>query len=545
MDVTSLRRKLYLQVLLCGVLGFLIPVLRCVIQGLPAPSMHDEYSYLLAADTFAQGRLSNPSPGLPLFFDAPHVLVEPTYQSKYPPGGPLIMAFGQVVFGHPAWGIWISCGLFSAAICWMMQTFGLMRWAMLMAVLFSCVLIPKSRMGYGYMPSMLTGAAAAVFFGGLNQTLRRPIWWSTTLLSLGVVGLSVTRPYEGALLCLGCLPAFLIWILRDTRVSLAVKINNVVIPGAILIGASAVCLGTYNEAVTGSPLKLPYSLHHQQYFHRGLFVFQGNQKPTRAVCPRIDSVYQQLSKGPVSQDDFRLLKNGVKRSYTSLQSVLGMQGWPATFLAVLVLLGFMDRRLRRYVPALGLWFAGQSIATWHMPWYAMPVVPLVYVALVSVIQKPLRRWRCRPLEWSNRLPAWTPWMAAVAVLVAMIWFGPAMARESSAILRKKPSIDFWKNSDNGIPDVSVASRLGLMQYLESQTGRDLVFVSYASDYSVHDEWVYNRADLPNSEVILAHDLGDEQNQKLIAEYSHRTVWKLHLERSSKTLTPWRRGEPVK
>ena len=136
-------------------------------------------------------------------------------------------------------------------------------------------------------------------------------------------------------------------------------------------------------------------------------------------------------------------------------------------------------------------------------------------------------------------------MAAVAVLVAMIWFGPAMARESSAILRKKPSIDFWKNSDNGIPDVSVASRLGLMQYLESQTGRDLVFVSYASDYSVHDEWVYNRADLPNSEVILAHDLGDEQNQKLIAEYSHRTVWKLHLERSSKTLTPWRRGEPVK
>src|SRR5579863_909822 len=82
----SLSHRQLLSGALVATLSLLINSAIVFHIGFPQPRVQDEFSYLLAADTFGHGRLTNPPPPFPEHFETPHVLVRPTYMSKYPPG---------------------------------------------------------------------------------------------------------------------------------------------------------------------------------------------------------------------------------------------------------------------------------------------------------------------------------------------------------------------------------------------------------------------------------------------------------------------------
>src|SRR5438094_1304486 len=61
-----------LAVSFAGLFSLLVNASMALVLGVPPPAVHDEYSYWLAADTFAHSRLSNPPHPLWVHFESMH-----------------------------------------------------------------------------------------------------------------------------------------------------------------------------------------------------------------------------------------------------------------------------------------------------------------------------------------------------------------------------------------------------------------------------------------------------------------------------------------
>src|ERR1700716_1600278 len=130
-----LARKKSLSVALVGLAALLLRLAILPICPIPKPFIHDEFSFLLAADTYASGRLTNPTPAMWVHFETFHVTMSPTYMSMYFPAQGLVLAAGKVLTGHGWFGILVVTALMCSAICWMLQAWLPPTWALLGGIL--------------------------------------------------------------------------------------------------------------------------------------------------------------------------------------------------------------------------------------------------------------------------------------------------------------------------------------------------------------------------------------------------------------------------
>jgi hypothetical protein len=214
-----LARREMLSIFLVGVLAFAGSMAVSLLIRFPEPTIHDEFSYLLAADTFASGRLTNPTHPLWRHFESIHIIQQPTYASKYPPAQGMMLALGQVVGGHPVVGVWLGIALACAAICWMLQAWLPRRWALLGGLLIALNLGFFGYWSQKYWGGAIAATGGAMLFGALRRLLKRPAAASAIILGIGLVILANSRPLEGLIASLPAAVIFLVAMFRSGRLS--------------------------------------------------------------------------------------------------------------------------------------------------------------------------------------------------------------------------------------------------------------------------------------------------------------------------------------
>jgi hypothetical protein len=485
----------------------LIPV-----SGIPLPRYHDEYSYLLAGDTFAHGRLANPPHPMWIHFETFHVIWNPTYMSMYPPGQGLVLAAGEVL--GCAWiGQLLAAALMCAAICWMLQGWIPPRWALLGGVLTLPRLGLLSYWTNGYWCACLPALGGALVLGALpriQQHLRRrdAVIFAVifaVIMAIGLFLLANSRPYEGFLLSLGVAIALLAWMFGKDGPTLRFSLARIVLPVVLTLAPLAAWTGYYYYRVTGSPLRMAYEINRETYAMGRYFIWQTPWAQKTYNHPRMQALYErELSE----TEEYQSLRGFVGRNRIKLYYF-----WqvylvpPLPFVLIALPWAVRDRKLR--VPWLisGIFLAGLVVETWGLPHYSAPATALVFLILMQCMRRlRLFRWRTRPVG------------LAFVRAVSVIYIGAVVLRVAFAVAHIHPEHE-WQHGD--------MDRESIVQHLKAIPGQHVVLVNYSPDFDLDREWVYNLADIDGSKIVWARDMGPEKNRELLAYYRGRVFWMVH------------------
>lgn len=509
-----LAERKRLAIVSIAIAALLVRVSLLWLVPVPVAEIHDEFSYLLAGDTFAHGRLTNPPHPMWVYFETFHVIQQPTYMSKYPPAQGAVLALGRIL-GHPWIGVLFSVAGMCAAVLWMLQGWLPARWALLGGIL---VLLRFAIFGFwinSYWGGALSAIGGALVIGALPRVIhfRRPR--DATIMGIGATILVNSRPFEGFVFCLPVAAVLVLWLLRNMQRDLSEILRRVVFPLCVAGLLCGLFDGYYNWRGTGSRLVFPYSLYEETYNSSIPAVqWQKAADPIHYKNPQFDAFYNNAGWARVNW-----LKGRI-RGFRSLTSVLAsdVKGfvafflWPELFVPLLAATPWIlrDHRVRLLVIQAALCFAGFLLIVWFQPHYAAPLTATVF-CLVTQGLRHLRKWRLGGRQVGIGI-------SRVLVLLAVV-----LAPFHSSYADLHPALK---------------ERARIERELDSLPGQHLIIVRYSARHDALEEWVYNRADIDHAKIVWAREIPGVDIRPLLHYFEGRRVWLVEPDVSRVQLSPY-------
>ena len=497
---------------------------------IPTPVMLDEFSYLVGADTFAHGRLTNPTPPMWVHFETFHVNMQPTYHSMYPPAQAAALALGEKLTGIPWTGVLLTTALMCGAIYWMLAGWLPAPWAWLGGVF---VVLRYSTFSY-WMNSYFGGSVAALggalILGAIVRMREEVRWGWAFLLATGLILLGFSRPLEGLCFSIPVVIAFAVMLIRKRLLfdkATAIRL----VPAFALLLSGFVFLLFYNWRTTLHPWLMPYLLNLREYHVSNPFFFQKpNPIPQYRhevmrsfyILHDLPDVLKLRSESPAY---LMQVKSGVY--YASFL-------WPFLLLVASGLYSMWRSGLRIVLLSVALLATDLLLQIW--PGHAHYAAPATgaFVLMVLYSLRHLRNFHGRWAVHASR---------SIAILTALSMASPVVEclRDPFSIHPifvnsewRQPEASFSMGIDLALP--LQIERQQLQADLEHRAGKHLVIVHHPYHDVPSVDWIYNEADLDSAKVIWARDMGYLKNQELLNYYHDRQVW--YVDRVQAKLIPY-------
>jgi hypothetical protein len=484
----------------CAVAGLTAVLVRLAL--LPAipirpPIVQDEFSYLLGADTFAHGRITNPPHPFWIHFETLHENMLPTYCSIYPPAQAAFLAFGQVAFGRPWYGVLLSVGLMFASICWMLHGWVSPRYAVIATGLAILVWGFTNPWINSYWGGAVAATGGALVIGVIPRISRIPLASLAATAAIGLVILANSRPFEGCLTGVGAGVVLLWEFQRDGRRLSTLLIPRVVTPFLLILAAGFAGVAYYNYRTTGNALLFSHVLNGRMYQSAPYFYLSPPIKPPVYHHEQIRRYWmdwalsQYLSARGNPLDAFRVSAGFISDFY--FYTPMG-----AAILAGLFFL--RDPAVRAALVIAAFPIMGMMCGVRALPHYFAPAFGALLIIGAAGLQT-VGRW-----NWKGR-----PYGFLLVVALCGIAFAYSARRIVIQSVVSK------------LPYNTLSYRPTVIDRLWHTAGKHLVIVHYTATHSLHEEWVYNDADIDGSRIVWAQDMGD-RNRELLDYYRDRKVW---------------------
>ena len=547
-----LAQRRGLSVVVVGLTALAARAALLPILPIPQPAGDDEFSYLLLADTFAHGRLTNPTHPMWIHFESFHIIWQPTYTGIFHPAQGLVMALGQVITGRPFWGVWLSVGVMCAALCWMLQGWLPPGWALLGGFLAVIRLGTFSYWANSYWGGAVAATGGALVLGALPRLKHSQRMREALLMGLGFAILANSRPYEGVLLGLPVAGVLTLWALGRKRLPLGTGAElhpepiskgeeirgwgkRVVAPLLLVFLVTACAMAYYSWRTTGSPWDTPYLVNARTY---GPVYF-----PWQVARPLPSYHHAVLERWYVAvRDAGRRTAAGwvvaeINVLLTPVVFFLGpVLGLPLLLLGLTLPYGLSWKNLsadtRFLLLVCGLVLAGSMLPVLRfLPHYAAPIAGAVWALALEALRRLRRRqWHGKPtgLLITRLVP-----VICLLMLALRISAKPLGIAEPRRWLNGSALASWCSLGPTNL------ERAAVLAQLERLPGRHLAIVRYGPHHPIDlHEWVYNEADIDAAKVIWARDMGAAENEELINYFRDRHIWLIEPDDVPPRLLPY-------